>query len=136
MNPYPIDNEWAKGHYLARLTGLDDRYGVARDFLRGTPHKGRGVVLYKPEDIGNLPAWIIRAGGECPGCGRPDPKRVELIAADPIGWTVVGEGLSTRDLIALISSNPEPGDDPAAELDAALNPTRTPVYAAAAPEPW
>lgn len=115
MNPYPIENLWEKGHYTARLTGPDPKYGAGREFLRGTPNKTRGVILTGPTDIGELPAWIIRAGGKkCHGCGRPDPESTELIAAMEHAWQVVAESPTTDLMVAVWDTGPP--RDPAAQL--------------------
>lgn len=135
MNAYPIDNLWKKGHYLARLEGPDNTYIVAREFIKGTPRKGRGVIEYQADDVGLVPAWVVRAGGECHGCGRPDPKRVELIAAYGHGWQVIGEGFTSKDLLAVFESGP-PSDDPERQVTDALQVERVPVYASELGDPF
>lgn len=101
MNPYPIDNTWSKGHYVAKVAGPHPRYVVEREFLKGKPVKTRGTVEYLPDDIGTLPAWIIRApqGPDCDGCGRPTEAPKELIAAYPHGWEVVARGLTSGEIL-------------------------------------
>lgn len=135
MNTYPLDNLWKKKHYLARLDGPDDTYVVSREFLRGTPRKGRGIVEYQADDIGQVPSWIVRAGGECGGCGRPDPDKLELIAAYGHGWEIVGEGYTSGDLLKVWESGP-PGDTPEDQVHDALTVERVPVYAADLEDPF
>lgn len=124
MNPYPLENLRQKGFYLARITGPDDKYTVGRDFLQGRAH---GIAWeYTPDDIGQLPAWILRAGGICSGCGRADPKHVELIAAFPHGWQSAGIGFSSRDLLAIWGQGPPDGTEE--QIADALD-DRVPVFA-------
>lgn len=135
IRPYPLENTWAKGHYLARLTGPHDRYVVDRDFLTGTPNKGRGIVAYVPDDIGTVPAWLIRSGATCGGCGRPNPDQIELIAAYGHAWQIVGEGYTSRDLLNIWESGP-PGTNPEQQAAQATEPDRVPVYAADKEDPF
>lgn len=111
MNPYPIDNTWSKGHYVAKVQGPHKRYVVQREFLTGKPIKTRGTVEYVPDDIGELPAWIIRApqGPECSGCGRPKEAPKELIAAHPHGWEIVARDLTSGEILDVYEMGP-PGD--------------------------
>lgn len=133
--PYPIDNLWKRGgFYVARLTGPDPKYGIGREFLQGKPIKSSGTLEYSPGHIGDLPAWIVRSGGTCSGCGRPDPKAVELIAARAMDWIVVGGGFTTADLIAVWESG-LPGDNPETQVTEALD-DRVPVYAADKEDPF
>jgi hypothetical protein len=136
MNAYPIDNLWKKGHYMQRLAGPDPKWEVAREFVKGRPVKSRGTIEVTPDDVGQLPAWILRAssGHNCGECGRPDPT-VELIAAHPHGWEVVGSGYSNRDLLAIWTSG-APGDDPQGQVAQAMEVERVPVYAADKPVPF
>lgn len=124
---YPIDNERRKGFYVAKLDGPDDKYIVNREFLTGMK-RGRAWE-YTPDDVGQLPAWIIRVGGWCDHCDRPNPKVVELIAAYPHGWRIVGTGFTSADLLAVWESG-EPRDDTETQVAEALAPERVEVYAA------
>lgn len=133
LRSYPVENVRQKGCYVARLDDLDDTYGVGREFLRGLKHGGEWH--YQPADIGTLPAWLVRTGRVCDGCGRADPETVELIAADDIAWQVVAVGVSTRDLIAVVESGP-PGANPQQQVTEALQEDRVPVYAGDNPEPF
>lgn len=90
-HPYPLENVWKKGHYVARVTGPHPKYRYDRDFLSGTPIKTRGTVEYRPDDIGDLPAWIVRTPEiRCGECGRPKQTETQLIAATAPGWHVIG----------------------------------------------
>lgn len=93
MNPYPIDQHWRKGYYVARVTGPHARYTIEREFLRGKPIKSRQTLEYRPDDIGELPAWLIRTAEEpCPSCGRPEKSsRLEVLAAFESGWESYGK---------------------------------------------
>ena len=92
MNAYPIDNVWRKGHYVARVLGPDPKFPVAWEFLNGKPVKTRGTVEYSPDDLGELPAWIVRTPEQlCPGCDRPRRDvGIEIIGAQPHGWETYG----------------------------------------------
>lgn len=133
MNAYPITNIRSKGCYVARITGLDDQYIVALDFLRGNP--AGPFWEYTEQDIGGLPAWIVRAGTTCGGCGRPDPNTRDLIAATEIGYELVAEGVTTRDLENVWKSGP-PGPNPDEQATEAITPKRVPVYAANKEDPF
>lgn len=127
MREYPIDTLRQRGHWLARLEGEHPTYVVERSFLKGRA-KGR-VVEFSAADV-SAPAWLVRAGEvSCDGCGRPDPKAVEVIAATSIGWDVVAVGLRSGDLLKLWEGG-APGGDPAAQVAAALEVERVEVYAA------
>lgn len=127
IRPYPVDNLRHRGHYVALLTGPDDKYVVAREFLSGRK-RGR-TFEYAPDDIGTTPAWIVRAGKgpKCGECGTAKP-RVELIAAHPHGWQVVGMDFTSADLLKIWESG-TPGADPETQITEALD-DRVPVYAA------
>ena len=92
MNPYPLDNVWRTGHYVARVLGPDPKFPVAWKFCDGKPIKSRGVVEYSPGDLGELPAWIVRTPEQlCPACDRPRRDvGVQLIAAFGSGWEPLG----------------------------------------------
>ena len=130
---YPIDNERRKGFYVAKLTGPDSKYVVAREFLNG--RKKGSSWEYTPDDIGQLPAWILRAGGECNGCGRPDPKQVELVAAHAHGWQTVGMGFSSPELLKIWESG-APTHNPDEQVTAAIEPEKVEMYAADLPVPF
>ena len=111
MNDYPIDNIWKRGHYVARVLGPDPKFPVAWDFLDGTPVKSRGVVEYSPEDLGELPAWIVRTPEQlCPSCDRPRRDvGIQLIAAYSSGWEPYG--FLGHDEILTVWESGLPGSD-------------------------
>lgn len=107
MNPYPIENVWEKGHYIARITGPHGRYVLEREFLNGTPHKARGILTYTPDDIGTLPAWLIRTPEtRCGECGRPKSSEAELLAAHPHGWEITARGLTAAQMLEIWQMGP------------------------------
>lgn len=133
LRPYPIDQTWKRGgYYVARLTGPDPKYGVGREFLKGSPVKRRGTVEYGLKAIGEVPGWILRRPVEpCPTCSQTRPVRdtgEDLIAAYASGWVDLGRVFGTVDLLAVHAAGP-PGTPGAWAGDRCRECAVTPVFA-------
>jgi hypothetical protein len=111
MNAYPLDNVYRRGHYVARVTGPHSTFPVGWDFCDGKPIKSRGVVEYSADDLGELPAWIVRTPEQlCPSCDRPKRELgVQVIAAYGSGWEPLGF-LSPAEILTVWEAG-APGSD-------------------------
>jgi hypothetical protein len=79
MTAYPIQNDWRRGCYLARLTGPDPKYIIAREFITGTPVKSRGLLEYEPgRDLPEDPSGWYAMRGEA--------GTTVLVEAGPLEW--------------------------------------------------
>lgn len=90
---FPIVNDWARGCYLARVTGPHPKYRFDREFENGKPIKSRRTVEYLPgRDLAadNLPAWYVM---------RDRGGRDSLLAVTAVGWRVVASGLAASDVL-------------------------------------
>jgi len=88
LKPFPIVNDWAKGCYVARVTGTHPKYVFEREFVNGTPIKSRGTLEYLPgRDLpaDSLPAWYVV---------RDRYQTDQLLDVGELGYRIVGEHLT------------------------------------------
>jgi hypothetical protein len=94
LKQFPLVNDWAKGCYVARVTGSHPKYVYDREFYNGTPVKSRGTLEYLPgRDLpgpDELPAWFVV---------RDRYKTDELIEVTELGYRVVGTGLTSVEVL-------------------------------------
>ena len=104
MSKYPIfEHHWRRGHYVAEITGRDKRYGLAREFLQGTPVKSRRVVKHEFREpcVIEVASWS-RDLHEATGNG----KVREYYAVTAVNLEKIPDGVD----IGRIASLPKPGE--------------------------
>ena len=94
LNQYPLVNDWAKGCFVARVTGSHPKYVYDREFYNGTPVKSRGTLEYLPgRDLpgpDELPAWFVV---------RDRYKTDELLEVSELGYRVIASGLTSVEVL-------------------------------------
>lgn len=90
-----VETRWRKGHYCARLTGPDPKYGLRRDFEKGEPVKSRGMLRF---DLN--PGWYEL------GEGWQRPRR--YVAVDELTVTEIPAEMAGA--MDRISGGPNPGE--------------------------
>ena len=92
-----LELAWRRGSYCARLDGPDPKYGLRRDFEKGTPVKARGGVL----------RFAVRPGYyELSEYGQRRYVAVTGASVETIPDTVLGD--TPTAVMVTISSGPAP----------------------------
>jgi hypothetical protein len=94
-----IELVWRRGSWCARLSGADPKYGLRRDFEKGTPIKARGGVL----------RFTVSPGFyELAEYGQRRYIAVTAAGTEPIPDTLLGDTPAV--IMATISDGPAPNE--------------------------
>ena len=93
--PYPLENLWRKGAWVARVTGPHPKYVFDRTFCRGVPNRRRGTLEYQPGHLEG-PGWVVTNDGY----GR------HLIEARDLDYIDHGEDVTSVEILLIHQAGP------------------------------